>query len=249
MDRSGDTPELLDGVLARSVLAGNLRDLARINRLLGGAELSWQAVRAVADMTPNPDASGAEPSTARPLGPGGPLTLLDVGTGGADIPRHLLRRARRAAMGLSITATDVRPEILELARVMGAPDADLHIEQAPPDRIDAPAGSHDIVHISLVLHHLEPSAAVNLLGEMARVARRAVIVNDLDRARRWWALAWLMTRLTTRNRYTRHDAPLSVRRAYTPDEAVAMAAEAGLSEAARVRDRIGHRFALVLVSA
>jgi ubiquinone/menaquinone biosynthesis C-methylase UbiE len=249
MDRSGDTPELLDGTLDRSVLAGNLRDLARINRLLGGAELSWQAVRTVAEGSASSHGPSADASSAGPSGPSGPLTLLDLGTGGADIPRHLLRRARRAAMALSITATDVRPEILELARVMGAPDGRLRIEPAPSDRIDAPAGSHDIVHISLVLHHLEPSAAVNLLGEMARVARRAVIVNDLDRARRWWVLAWLMTRLTTRNRYTRHDAPLSVRRAYTPDEVAAMAAEAGLTESARLRDRMGHRYALVFGSA
>ena len=43
-----------------------------------------------------------------------------------------------------------------------------------------------------------------------------MIVNDLDRGWLWWAGAWLMSHLLTSNRYTRHDAALSVRRAYRP---------------------------------
>jgi Tfp pilus assembly protein FimT len=39
--------------------------------------------------------------------------------------------------------------------------------------------------------------------------------------------AWSFSRLFTRNRLTRHDAPLSARRAYTRAEAVALAQRAG----------------------
>ena len=95
--------------------------------------------------------------------------------------------------------------------------------------------SFDVVHSSMVLHHLEPAAAVGLLAEMRRVARRAVIVNDLDRGRHWWLLARLLVALTTRNAYTRHDAPLSVRRAYRAAEVREMAARAGLVERASHR--------------
>ena len=92
--------------------------------------------------------------------------------------------------------------------------AGLEIRLAPGDHLDADDASFDVVHSSMVLHHLEPAAAVGLLAEMRRVARRAVIVNDLDRGRHWWLLARLLVAVTTRNEYTRHDAPLSVRRAY-----------------------------------
>lgn len=230
MERMAGATELLDGPLEPSTLANNLRDLQRINRWLGGAELSWRALRA---------ALGTQSATA--------VTLLDIGTGAADIPRHLLRRAQAAGLRLAIVATDVRPEIVSAAQHLCAGVADLRIEQAVPgDHLDAADGSVDFVHASLVLHHLEPEAAVTLLGEMGRVARRAVIVNDLDRARRWWLAAWLLTRLTTINRYTRHDAPLSVRRAYRPNEMAGLAEAAGLREVARLRDRLGHRYALVL---
>ena len=49
---------------------------------------------------------------------------------------------------------------------------------------------------------------------MGRVARLGIVVNDLERGRLGWLGAWLMGHLLTGNRYTRHDAPLSVRRAY-----------------------------------
>ena len=108
-------------------------------------------------------------------------------------------------------------------------------------------GSFDIAHVSLVIHHQEPAAARQLLGELRRVARLGVIVNDLHRARRWWLAAWLLTRVATSNPYTRHDAPTSVRRAYTAAEMRQLAGAVGLQQARHFRDVLGHRYALVLV--
>jgi ubiquinone/menaquinone biosynthesis C-methylase UbiE len=131
-----------------------------------------------------------------------------------------------------VTATDIRPEIVAQARQAGD-TASLVIETGSAMGLEMPDRSVEVVHSSLLLHHLEPPEAVKLLAEMGRVATTAVIVNDLDRAHRWWALAWLLSHLATANRYTRHDAPLSVRRAHGPDELVLLAARAGLAEEAR----------------
>ena len=66
---------------------------------------------------------------------------------------------------------------------------------------------------------------------MHRLARRGFVVNDLVRGRAGYATAWLTSRLFTRNRLTRHDAPLSVLRAYTPPELEGLLARAGISGA------------------
>ena len=219
MRRIEAAPELLDGPLDEELLAGNLRDLARINRWLGGADLSE---RAIATLAMNSFV----------------LSILDVGTGGADIPLRLARDGRE------ITATDIRPEIVAAAkRVEGRG----HIVVREGALADESSASFDVVHASLVIHHLEPSTAVAFLTDMCRVARQAVVINDLDRGWRWWTGAWLLTRVATRNEYTRHDAPLSVRRAYTEKELVRMAQQAGLRPVARYRNRPGYRYALVFV--
>lgn len=229
MKRTDGARERLDGPLDPATLEGNLRDLTRFNRWLGGAGLSWRALRSALVAVPAD----------------GPISLLDVGTGAADIPRDLLRRAEGTPLGLRISATDIRPEVVASARARSAGVKDLAIRLGQADLLNHPDDSFDVVHCSLVLHHLEPDQARRLLAEMGRVARLAVIVNDLDRARHWWLTAWLMSRLVTGNRYTRHDAPLSVRRAYRAAEVRHMAASAGLSEIAYHDAALGHRYSIV----
>lgn len=208
--RRSDAPELLDGpVLDPTVLAGNLRDLERVNRRLGGLALSRRAIEHLGSGTPR-------------------LEVLDVGTGGADIPAGLL--AGRAPVS-RVTALDSRAEILEAALArrpdLGARD-DLTLRLGDGRSLPFPDGAFDIVHASLVVHHLLPPDVVALLREMRRVARLGVVVNDLLRSRVAYLGAWLLAHAATGNRYTRHDAPISVRRAYTLPELESLVIEAGL---------------------
>ena len=82
------------------------------------------------------------------------------------------------------------------------------------------------------------------LGEMARVARLGIVINDLDRSRLGWVGAWLIGHVLTRNRLTRHDAPMSVRRAYRPSETAGLLREAGLIPVRTVHSRLGLRYAI-----
>lgn len=228
MRRAADAEELLDGPLDDSaVLRGNLRDLERANRWLGGVRLSAQAIDALA-------------------GDRSDLTVLDVGTGGADIPIALLERARRRGQRWHVTGIDSRPEILSAAAVRQrrmTATAGLELHVADGRALPYPANSFDVVHASMVAHHLEPGEVVRLLVEMRRVARLGVVVNDLLRGRMAWLGAWLLVHGSTRNRFTRHDAPLSVRRAYTKHELTELAEAAGLRIEASVTGFAGHRWA------
>jgi ubiquinone/menaquinone biosynthesis C-methylase UbiE len=125
-------------------------------------------------------------------------------------------------------ASDVRAEILEVARRRLRTLADVEFMLADARDIPLPSDSVEVAHASLVLHHLDPSGVVDALREMRRVARRAVVVNDLRRSRLALALVTLTVLGLTRSHYTRYDGPLSVRRAYTLDELDEMAAAAGL---------------------
>ena len=84
----------------------------------------------------------------------------------------------------------------------------------------------------------------SVLSEMRRVGRRLLLVNDLERSRAGYAAAWLAGNLLTRNRLTRHDAPLSVRRAYTQSEALTLARGAGWRQT-HVRGAAMFRFVLL----
>ena len=80
--------------------------------------------------------------------------------------------------------------------------------------------------------------------QLRRVARMGVIVNDLVRSWHGYVGAWLVGHLLTRNPLTRHDGPLSVRRAYTRAEMEQLARDAGLGPV-RFAGFLGYRVAMV----
>jgi ubiquinone/menaquinone biosynthesis C-methylase UbiE len=234
MERLARTSELMDGPLDdRVALATNLRDLRRVNRMLGGTDLSRRALAVLAGTDRRP------------------LTILDVGTGAADIPAALIADAAQQGVSLRVTALDSRPEMLQTAvatRPGLATIASLRLRVGDGRRLADADREYDIAHSSMVIHHLEPDEAVTFLREMGRVAGRGVIVNDLIRSRLNWVGAWLISHLLTASRYTRHDAPLSVRRAYTLVELEALVERAGLRPVATIRGRFGHRYAIAAIA-
>jgi ubiquinone/menaquinone biosynthesis C-methylase UbiE len=232
MERLEGATELLDGPLDDpGALRANLRDLRRINRLTGGVGLSLRAIDALV------------PGTAE-------LALLDVGTGGADIPLAILTDSARRGRRAHVTAVDNRSEVLEAAQAerpsLRRSDG-LTLGLADGTALHHRDDSFDVAHSSLTLHHLEPSEAMAFLAELARVARFGVVINDLSRGRAFVAGAWLLTRLMTRCRYTRNDGPLSVRRAYTVTEARRLVVEAGLDPVFEAQAAFGHRWAIAAV--
>jgi ubiquinone/menaquinone biosynthesis C-methylase UbiE len=110
-------------------------------------------------------------------------------------------------------------------------------------RLPFAAARFDLVLCSLALHHFSDDDAVAVLRELARVTKGVLIVNDLRRSPTACALIWLLTRFC-RNRLTRYDSPLSVRRAFTPEEMRALAHAAAL-DGARVLCQPFFRQALV----
>jgi ubiquinone/menaquinone biosynthesis C-methylase UbiE len=233
MDRRADAAELLDGPLDDPpTLAGNLRDLRRVNRWLGGIAVSEAAIEALAAHRRD-------------------ITMLDVGTGGGDIPYALAERARARGRHLSVVGVDSRPEIVAAAhasRPPGVASGEVEIVLGDGLALPFPDRSFDIAHASLVVHHLEPHAVIALFTEMGRVARLGIVVNDLVRSWPAWLGAWLIAHTLTTNRYTRHDAPLSVRRAYRASEVAGLIRRAGLAPVRTVRAPFGHRVAISAVS-
>ena len=197
-----EQPELLDDTTHDPAeLAANFRDIRRVNAMLGGTSLVLRHLPRLISTRP----------------PEAPITILDLATGCADIPVAIARWAdRRTGRLRSWPPTSRRTSALAGRAVAGSP----HITLAQYDarNVPLPARSFDIVTCSLSLHHFTPDDAVRVLGEMNRLARRGCILNDLRRGRLGYIAAWVAAHLTTRNRLTRNDAPLSVRRAYTPSE-------------------------------
>jgi ubiquinone/menaquinone biosynthesis C-methylase UbiE len=214
MRRAAGARELLDGAVPLGDLTATLTDIERLNAWFGGDALSLARVRRAARAVPRQRA----------------LVVVDVGGGAGGFARRVVRWARRRRRAVRIVVVDHDAATAALARRACAGHPEIHVVRADATALPLAAAAADVVHAALTLHHLEPGAAVAALAEMARVARGRVVVNDLSRTRVALALVWLATRLLAMHPVSRHDGPLSVRRAYAPAELADLFRAAGVPD-------------------
>jgi SAM-dependent methyltransferase len=204
---------MLDDPAPADEIRRNFGDMARLNALFGGRRLTLLHARRL----------------LRRLPPGRTATVLDLGTGGADVPRALVRWARRAGRPIRVWALDRDLTTLGLAREASSGYPEIRFLAGDVRALPVPPGAVDVAISALTLHHLAPEAARAHLAGMEEVARLGFVVNDLHRSRAAWLAVWVATRLLARSPMSRHDGPLSVLRAYTPAEVRALCTAAGLA--------------------
>jgi SAM-dependent methyltransferase len=195
-------PELLDDDLGTAAeIAGALRDLRRINRWFGGMRTTTTLLGRVA----------LERGCRK-------LSILEVGAGAGDVPLAAQRVLAEDGIGLQVTLLDRLWSHLPCGGAASVAGDAL--------RLPFRDGTFDVVSCSLLAHHFEPGTLVNFASESLRVCRHAVLINDLIRSRLHLLLVYLGLPLFS-SRITWHDAPASVRRAYTCDEMRALLADVG----------------------
>jgi 2-polyprenyl-3-methyl-5-hydroxy-6-metoxy-1,4-benzoquinol methylase len=212
-------PELMDAPgMAPEQLGQALRGLERLNRVSGSCRLLWKPLRAL----------------ARETAPR-PLRVLDLASGGGDVPLGLWHRARQAGLPIAIDGSDRNPDAVEYARRRAA-EQGADVRFFVLDALGGPLpGGYDVLMNSLFLHHLDEADAVGLLQRMAAAAGRLVLVNDLVRNAPCLALVYLGTRVLNTSRVNRVDGVRSVRAAFTTAEARELARRAGLDGATVTR--------------
>src|SRR5271166_3532564 len=186
-------PELLDEDLGTAAeISASLEDLRLINERFGGTRTTVELLRRVAAHCGRRQ-----------------LSLLEVAAGAGD----MIQAARRQLATEGITATPTLLDRME-SHLRGSGVASVCADALQlPFRDEA----FDVVSCSLFAHHLEPAEVRRFVVEGLRACRRAVLINDLIRS---WVHLWLVYAgvPSFHSRLTRHDAPASVRRAYTVKE-------------------------------
>jgi ubiquinone/menaquinone biosynthesis C-methylase UbiE len=189
-----DEPSVPDDQVERA-----LRELSVINRWLGGFRVSRLGVGYLFDSLPTD----------------GPVSVLDVGAGGSDLPKVLAPLGRRfdvISLDLNfhacLRAGEQRPPV---AAVNGS-------AFALPFR----DRSFDIAHVSLFLHHCTDAEARALLVNLSRVARHGIVINDLHRHVIAYAGITMLTGILSRSALVRYDAPVSVLRGFLHSEIAAL---------------------------
>lgn len=206
-DRRRGREILDDPDVEAAVRIQSIGDVIASNRLFGGLHAALAELRAAAPFT----------------------TVLDVGTGLADIP-GALRPWNVTTIGL-----DEADALLLAARPRLG-----HAVCGRAGALPFRDRSVDVVLCSQLLHHFADDDIAPLLIELDRVARKRVIIADLRRS--WLAAGgfWVASRALGFHPVTRHDGVLSVLRGFTAAELRrSIASSVGVEP--EVRQRLGFR--------
>ncbi len=161
------------------------------------------------------------------------FSLLDVGAASGDTARVIQQSYPLA----SIVNLDYNVNNLKAA---GTPKL-----LADAFALPFPDGSFDFVMCCLFLHHFTDAEVVQLLKGFYRVARRAVLVCDLERNILPYLFLPATKALFRWQRLTLHDGPISVRAAFRKSEFVRLAKQAGMRKVQVSAYRPAFRLAMV----
>jgi len=192
LDKGDYTPEEYEGCII---------ELQRVNRWLGDTRAMRNSLLK--------DIAAAQLQS---------VSVLDVGAGSGELLRVIAEWAmetKRAArlVGLELNERSAR-------EIVAGSEQYSQISSVRGDAFRVPFRDRqfDYVICSLFTHHFRDPQVVNLLQEMARVARRKIFVIDLHRNAVAYTFFTTIAKLFLHNRLIREDGALSILRSFTPDE-------------------------------
>lgn len=159
-----------------------------------------------------------------------PLTILDVGFGHGDMLRRIAAWAERRGLPVQLRGIDLNPWSARAAMQATPPGSPIRYETGDVFDLkdDRPV---DVVLSSLFTHHLGDDDLIRFLRWMTVRARIGWFVNDLHRHALPYHFIQSVMRLIPANRMVRHDAPVSVARAFTRQDWDRLLVQAGLDPA------------------
>ncbi len=189
-----DIAELLDSDSGTAQeISDSLVDIEGINRRFGGVSTMQSMVERISEQTRIRS-----------------FTVLEAAAGAGYVPR---------AAGRKLQAKGIQLEVTLLDRARSHLPAEITNNAVVGDALALPFAnaSFDLVDCCLFAHHLLPAELAKFVNEGLRVCRIAVLINDIVRNPVHLGLVYAAFPLF-RSRITRHDAVISVRRAYTASE-------------------------------
>lgn len=196
-------PELLDQPnIPTEDLYQNLRELAFINRWLGGHDAVWKGIKKL-------------------WKPG--VQVVELGSGGGDNLAALFEKTNGKIVG---TGIDLKSDCTAFAQKHTPSD----IEFITQDYRDfGPSSQPTLIFTSLFCHHFSSDELVDMFRWLKINASAGFVVADLHRNPVAFGAIWVLTRLFSRSYLVKHDAPLSVLRAFSRKDLTDILSSAGIS--------------------
>jgi 2-polyprenyl-3-methyl-5-hydroxy-6-metoxy-1,4-benzoquinol methylase len=156
------------------------------------------------------------------------FSVMDLGAGGGDTLRAVAGWMKRAGKTGPLTGVDYNPVMIKYAQNHAQTYPEIAFRQM--DIFDPALNEYkaDVVTCSLFCHHFEHESLVRLLRRMMELADSAVVINDLHRHWLAYYSIKILTGIFSKTYMVKHDAAVSVARAFKRKDWVRIMADAGI---------------------
>lgn len=178
-------------------LAVILKDINKVNGLLGGYKITLNAVFKL--ITENKKES---------------YTIMDMGCADGSMLRKLALEARKRNLTLHLIGVDLNKQGLELARRYSTNFPEISYMESNILTADFSHVNIDIVMTTLTLHHFTDKGIVQFVNQFNNVASLGVVINDLQRSPIAYYLFKAFSVFFIKTEIAKKDGLLSIKRAF-----------------------------------
>ena len=191
------TKELLDGEdIPKADLYQNLKELNTINDLLGGYNITFNALKKV-------------------LSKDKQITLVDIGSGGGDTLKQIHHWNSKQRFDLKLYGVDLKQTCIDYSVNINNSDITFICDDYKNVLKHIP--KVDVMHACLFCHHLNEQEIMTLI-EFCNQNKIILIINDLERNAFAYYAIKVLTAIFSKSYLVKNDAPLSVLRGFKTSE-------------------------------
>lgn len=194
------------------VLEQTLRELGVINKRLGGNKVTISGIELLLQNIPSHQ----------------PITIADIGCGQGDVLVAIAQRLSTRYSKLKLVGIDANPHIIDMARNNTAQYPQIKFECIDILTEAFRNQKYDIVTCSLFTHHFKDNQLVDMYASLKNQATLGVVINDLHRHWMAYYSIKVLVSIFSKSPMVRHDAPISVLRAFHRRDIVDILAKAGI---------------------
>lgn len=190
-------PEIMDSFeLQGEGLKKTLKDLERINRLLGGNRVTIKGIEKLR------------------FSDSGKIHIADIGCGSGEMLRKIAKWGRKRDLKLKLVGVDANPHTIKIAEDLSADFPEISFKVQNIFSEEFKKNNYDIISCSLTLHHFKKNEINNLLCTLKKQARLGVVINDLHRSKRAYYLFQLFCFFFVKNNIAKKDGLVSILRGF-----------------------------------
>lgn len=198
-----DKPEL-EAALLREVF----KDINRVNKMLGGNKITieavWELIVSDIDKT---------------------YAITDLGCGDGAMLREIATFLRKKGVTCELKGIEIRNDVLTIARIASQDYPEIIYEQG--DILDPKLyeDTCDILLCTLTLHHFKDAQIPKILEGFSRMAKTAVVLNDLHRSNLSYYLFSIFSLFFIRTKIGKLDGITSIKSGFKKNELIALSAQ------------------------